>query len=295
MKKRSLMLIMIAALITAALAGCGSKAETGSGTAEASVSVTVRETEESVSASEPDITEEDSAPAEDESVSEAESSRDASQEGSAEAEKAPESTEEIVGYYNTAVNKVKPTAASITRTYHHVNIPTETLELPAAIRKLGEAAIKQFVKDDNEPQYWTTKDDFDLGFPVGGENYSSKMTPDMVKSATCKDNGKTYTITIVLKDDSITSPKKGQGYAGVFNTVSASTFEDIHIPTVTFEKVDIKGVNGRITCEVDKDTQRIIDITFANTDKLDLGVKVAFSDLDVKMDLVCEDNYRITY
>ncbi len=59
--------------------------------------------------------------------------------------------------------------------------------------------------------------------------------------------------------------------------------------------MNIKGINGKITCTVDKETQRITNITFANTDILDLDVKVAFSNLHAKMNLVCEDNYKITY
>ena len=289
--KKSLIFILIAALIAVMFTGCGSKAGGETQTTELTEPFIDEQAEETTSAEKTDIPEE-STTVSGEDNSEAE---EASEEESTEAEKAPETVEEIVEYYNTAVNKVKPTAKTITRTYHHVKIPTETLELPSAIQGLGETAIKQFVKDDNEPQYWTTKEAFNLGFPVGGTDYSSKMTPDMVKSAECKDNGKTYTITIVLKNDSITSPKKGQGYAGVFNTVSASTFDDINIPTVTFEKVIIRGINGKITCTVDKETQRITDITFANTDILDLGVKVAFSNLNAKMNLVCEDNYKITY
>ena len=294
--KKLLVLITIAALIVTVFAGCGSKSNPETQTTEPAESVTDKQAEEI--ASETDTTlpaEESTTAATGEEASGTDSAEETAEEESTEPAEAPETIEEIVEYYNTAVNKVKPTAKTITRTYHHVNIPTNTLELPSAIQGLGETAIKQFVKDDNEPQYWTTKEDFNLGFPVGGKNYSSKMTPDMVKSATCKDNGDTYTITIILKNDSITSPKKGQGYAGVFNTVAASTFDDINIPTVTFEKVNIKGINGIITCTVDKETQRVTNITFANTDILDLGVKVAFSHLNAKMNLVCEDNYRITY
>lgn len=293
--KKLLVLITIAALVVTVFAGCGSKSSPETQTTEPTESVTDEQAEEITAENDTDIPGESTTAAAGENVSEDESTEETSEEESTEPVKAPETVEEIVAYYNTAVNKVKPTAKSITRTYHHVKIPENSIELPSAIQGLGETAIKQFVKDDNEPQHWTTKDDFILGFPVGGENYSSKMTPDMVKSATCKDNGKTYTITIVLKNDSITSPKKGQGYAGVFNTVAASTFDDINIPTVTFEKVNINGINGKITCTVDKETQRVNDITFSNTDILDLGVKVAFSNLNAKMNLVCEDNYKITY
>lgn len=172
------------------------------------------------------------------------------------------SVEEIVELYNTSVNRVKQEAKQINRNYNHVSIPEETLELPSAIQGIGKTAISTFVKPDDTVQEWTTADDFKLGFPVGGEDYSSHMTADMVESATCKDNGDTYQLEIVLKDDAITSPAKGEGYAGVFNTTTASTFEDISIPTVTFNEVKINGIDGSISATIDKATETVKDITF---------------------------------
>lgn len=293
--KKILMIITIAALVLLSFSACGSKTKT-------EVETTSAQAEESVTAiRDADVTEAATATpdsteaAKTETESNAEGAPVTAQSAPTAPAATPASVEEIVALYNTAVNKVKPQAKSITRNYHHVTIPTESLELPSAIQGIGESAIKQFVKGSDEPEHWTTKEDFNLGFPVGGTDYSSKMTPDMVKTATCTDNGKNYIVRIVLKDDSITNPQKGQGYAGVFNTVSASTFDEINIPTVTFEKVSIKGINGSILCTIDKQTQRVTDITFANTDILDLNVKVAFSSLHAKMNLVAEDNYKITY
>lgn len=205
------------------------------------------------------------------------------------------SKEEIVALYNKSVNRVKQEAKQINRNYNHVSIPEETLELPSAIQGIGKTAISTFVKPDDTVQEWTTADDFKLGFPVGGEDYSSHMTADMVESATCKDNGDTYQLEIVLKDDVITNPAKGEGYAGVFNTVNASTFEDISIPTVTFNEVKINGIDGSISATIDKVTETVKDITFRNTDIMYLNVKVAFSTLEAKMNMVQESNYTITY
>ncbi len=288
--KRIAILLTITILTLTALTACGKKTESAVQDTTA-VATTQSETvleetvtpEETAAATETAQNETATEPAEEESTEEA-----------TEAE-APQSIEDIVALYNTAVNKVKPEAKQITRTYHHAKIPTETLELNSGIQKLGEAAIKQFVKGSDKAEVWTTRDDFNLGFPVGGMDYSSKMTPGMVKTATCTDNGDTYTIRIVLKNDEITNPKKGEGYAGVFNTVSASTFDEISIPTVTFEQVKINGVNGSITCTIDKASQHVTDVTFAETDVLDLSVKVAFSNLHAKMHLKTGDHYTIIY
>ena len=211
------------------------------------------------------------------------------------AEPAAKTTAEIVDIYNTAANKIKSNAKSITRNYSKMKSLPEYLQLPSAIESLGKWAIEKFVKGSDEPAYFTTKEKITAYFPVSGENYTSHLTPDMVKNASIKDNGKTYDITITLYNDKITSPKKGTGYAGVFNTVSASTFEDISIPGTKFESVKINGINGKIQCTVDKATGNITKIVFTNTDVLNLGVKVAGSNLDVKFALACENSYSIKY
>ena len=167
------------------------------------------------------------------------------------------STEQIVELYNSSVNRVKPEATTIVRNYQKLESLPEYLELPSAVQGIGSAAIKQFVKGSDEPQTWTTKEDFELGFPVGGTDYSSHMTPDMVESATCTDNGSAYQLEIKLYDDKITSPAKGTGYAGVFNTVTADSISSVSIPGVTFNSVDVNGINGSISCTIDKASNEV--------------------------------------
>lgn len=205
------------------------------------------------------------------------------------------STEEIVSLYNTAVNKVKQEATNLTRNYKHVSAPEDQLELPSAIQGLGKTAIGTFVKGTDTPESWTSKEDMQIVFPVGNTDYSSHLTADMVETATCEEVGGTYKITLKLYDDKLTSPAKGEGYAGVFNTTTASTFTEINIPTVTFNRVDVNGVNGSITCTVDKATQHVTEITFANTDILKLEVKVVVATLNVKLALAVEENYSVAY
>ncbi len=210
-------------------------------------------------------------------------------------EQASKGTEEIVKLYNDSVNRVKGEASSITRNYKHMESLPEYLELPSAIQSIGSAAMDQFVKGTDEPQSWSSPDDIKTIFPVSGENYSSHLTADMVKNASCTEDNGAYKVSIELQNDAITSPQKGEGYAGVFNTVTASTFSDINIPTVTFQTVDVNGINGAIECTIDKNSGRVTDITFKNTDVLHLGVKVAISNMNVQFALAVEENYTIAY
>lgn len=210
-------------------------------------------------------------------------------------EQASKGTEEIVKLYNDSVNRVKGEASSITRNYRHMESLPEYLELPSAIQSIGSAAMDQFVKGTDEPQSWSSPDDIKTIFPVSGEDYTSHLTADMVKNASCTDDNGAYKVSIELQNDAITSPQKGEGYAGVFNTVTASTFSDINIPTVTFQTVDVNGINGAIECTIDKNSGRVTEITFKNTDVLHLGVKVAISNMNVQFALAVEENYTIAY
>lgn len=205
------------------------------------------------------------------------------------------SKEQIVVLYNTAANKVKNEAATLTRNYKHVSAPEDQLELPSAIQGLGKTAIGTFVKGTDTPESWTSKEDMQIVFPVGNTDYASHLTADMVETAACEDTGNSYKITLKLYDDKLTSPAKGEGYAGVFNTVTASTFSEINIPTVTFNRVDINGVDGSIACTVDKASQRVTEITFTETDILNLEVKVLISTLNAKLALATEENYTVAY
>lgn len=210
-------------------------------------------------------------------------------------DKSAMSREQAVELYNKAANRIKKESSSITRNYKKLSSADKYLKLPSAIQGLGSAAMKQFVKGSDKAETYTKQEDKNLVFPVGGTDYTSHLTADMVKSASVTDNGSAYKVSLVLYDDKITSPEKGKGYAGVFNTVTASTFSDINIPTVTFEKVNVNGIGGEINCTIDKASGRISEIIFKNTDILDLSVKVAIKTLDVRMALASEESFSVKY
>ena len=107
---------------------------------------------------------------------------------------ATKTTAEAVNIYNTAANKIKSNAKSITRNYSKMQSLPEYLQLPSAIDSLGKWAIEKFVKGSDEPATFTSKDEIMAYFPISGESYTSHLTSDMVKSTSFKDTGKTYEI-----------------------------------------------------------------------------------------------------
>lgn len=214
---------------------------------------------------------------------------------SANENKGEKSVQEIVDLYNSAVSGVKTNATTLTRNYKHMESLPEYLEMPSAIQGIAETAMTQFVKGTDEPQSWTLKEDMQIIFPVGSTEDCSKITADMVETATCTDNGSTYQLEIKLYDDKITSPEKGQGYAGAFNTITASTLTSISIPGVTFNKVDVNGINGSISCTIDKANNRVTDIVFRNTDILAMDVKVFVGNMQAKLALAVEESFTVEY
>lgn len=281
---KKIIALLSAAVMILSLAACGSKTET---TAEST------DTETTVGAeAEAEATTEAATGADGEEITTVEGEEETEE----ETINAEEMTvEEIVALYNESANKIKSTAKVITRNYNKMTNLPQYLELPSAIESLGKWAIEKFVKGSDEAAVFDEKSEIMGYFPVSNENYTSHLTADMVKSADIKETDKTYEITIVLKNDSITSPKKGTGYAGVFNTVNASTFDDISIPGTTFEQVNVNGINGKIVCTMNKETKQITHLTLYNADVLDLSVKVAGAHLKAKMAFSNENDYTIKY
>lgn len=275
MKRMTAILSVLALIIS--FAACGKDT-----TEEPSTKTMAQEATEEVTET---INEETSEPVEEPTESETEAETSAEE----------MSKEEIVALYNESANKIKSTAKLITRNYNRMkNIPEE-LELPSAISGLGKWAIDTFVKGSENAAILDEKEEVMEYFPVQNEEYTSHLTPEMVRTATLNETDKTYEITLVLYNDALTSPAKGKGYAGVFNTVSAATFEDINVPGTTFEKVNVNGFGGKIVCTMDKETKQITHITFFNSDLLNLQVKVAGKQLKVKMAFSNESDFTIKY
>ena len=109
------------------------------------------------------------------------------------------------------------------------------------------------------------------------------------------DAGDYYELEIKLYDDTITSPNKGEGYAGTFNTVTASSIGEVEMPMVTFNRIDVKGINGSISAKIDKSSRRVTEAIFRNTDILSMEVKLALSSVSAQIALEVEEGFSISY
>ena len=217
MKKLLALLMALAMVFT--LAACG-----GNDEPETTTEAPVADSTEAVDATE--------APSEAESTeaaSEAESTEAASEEATeaaseeateeaTEAAKKPETTAEVVEYFNTAVNKVKTDAKSVKQKYvtnYLAKSPTVPSVLASIYKMLGgdEWLDGMLVDNSHGEATYTTKADIKHAFPVEDQTWSSKLTAADVKSATCTEKDGVYTITILTKADGKSSTiDYGQGH-----------------------------------------------------------------------------------
>ena len=144
----------------------------------------------------------------------------------------PSTKAEIVEYFNTAINDVKPHAKSITRKYLKHYVSGTITGVPSMVDKVLGGTDK-FINDQMAKQAlgtatFTSVADKNANFPVENESWSSKLTAADVKSATCSESNGVYTIVIKTVDDpASTSGAHGTGHAPkAFSVVPASVISE---------------------------------------------------------------------
>ena len=152
-----------------------------------------------------------------------------------EAAKAPEGKEEIVAYFNTAINGVKPNATKIVHKSSAITLNGEcqipkAIDLAMKIVGGADAFISDQLAKQSKGEQIYTGADIKAKFPVEGEDYASKLTADDVSTATVgwSDDGKYLIVKLVAKSDAKSSTvKHGQGYAPkAFNVVLPGIVND---------------------------------------------------------------------
>ncbi len=210
----------------------------------------------------------------------------------------PQSKEEIVAAFNTAVNAVKTDAKSVKRSYSKISL-NGTPVLPGVVdgilKLLGGA--ENFLNDqlskNSKGEETYTGADIKAVYPVEGESYASKLTAADVKSAkiTEKDGKWVIRITTVAdgKSDSI---KHGQGHAPkAFNVVLPGVVND-NIPGVATSLVGLSTMDypsSTCTVTVDPATGRAITADY------DLKWTINFDKVGVVIPFTTNDYFTITY
>lgn len=117
-------------------------------------------------------------------------------------------TAEIVSYFNTAINNVKPHSKSITSKYlkNSQAGKADFGNLPGSVQNLANKLISQNMGEDETKKNatYTSAADKNKYFPVEGQSWSSKLTAANVSSATATPKNGGYVITINVKPDATT-------------------------------------------------------------------------------------------
>lgn len=204
----------------------------------------------------------------------------ASSDGSSDAAATPTVTEltdtssqaDILAYFNTAINKVKPNAKQITLN-SEVNRTAGGISgnLPGSLTSLADSLIadnmgpKDLSSLDPGMVNATTTEQKNAMFPVENESWSSKLTADDISSATYTEADGKYTITILVKEDEpSTDTAHGTGHNGkVFSVIMPSIVTDNAGPAASLIK-DVKTghKDGKIVVTVDKATGNVETATY---------------------------------
>lgn len=179
---------------------------------------------------------------------------------------------EVVSYFNTAINKVKPDAKKITLN-RELNKSAGAIQgnLPKTLTNMADSLVSSNMGEKDlstlEPGMVnaTTVAEKNAMFPVENESWSSKLTADDVSKFDVKDNGKSYIITLYIKDDEPSaSTAHGVGHAGkVFSVIMPSIVTDNAGPAASIIK-DVKTghKNGYVKVAVDKNTGNVTQATY---------------------------------
>lgn len=233
----------------------------------------------------------------------------ASSDGSSDAAATPTVTEltdtssqaDILAYFNTAINKVKPNAKQITLN-SEVNSTAGGISgnLPGTLTSMADGLIadnmgpKDLSSLDPGLVNATTTDQKNAMFPVENESWSSKLTADDISSATYTEADGKYTITILVKEDApSTDTAHGSGHNGkVFSVIMPSIVTDNAGPAASLIK-DVKTghKDGKIVVTVDKETGNVETATYYFVWTLSLKAL----GMEVSIPFGLEKNFTITW
>ncbi len=118
----------------------------------------------------------------------------------------PVTEEEIVAYFNTAINAAKSDSKSITSNYMKHAVAGEVTGVPGLVDSLlggTTSFIDGFMGEDESKANvtWSSAADKNAYFPVEGETWASKLTVDDIKEAQFIESDGQYHIRIKTKAD----------------------------------------------------------------------------------------------
>lgn len=201
----------------------------------------------------------------------------------------PSSTAEIIALFKDGANKVKTDATSVVRNYEDLQHNEEYLQMPSALQSIGSGLISKFLKKNETPVTYGSKEEIIANFPVQGQTYTTQVTEADVSEATCTDDGQYYNVTLKFKES--TDPAVGTGVASTFNVMKN---EDITGAAPMVQKASTRYYDCKVECKIDKATGRMVSATYTMPMVLSVTAKVIVS-IDAAVGMTFIHDYTINY
>ncbi|MBQ2828580.1 MAG: hypothetical protein IJF20_04975 [Clostridia bacterium] len=166
-------------------------------------------------------------------------------------------TKEIVEMFNTSANKIKTDASKVVKNFEKRIVNEDKTDIPSAMGSVAENMIASMMGDDTEPIPFTGKDEIIENFIVPQQSYVSKLSPDYVVKAECKDKGNTYEIYLKLKDHK--NPTAGIGVGAVCDVIET---HEIAQKASFIKEFSTTYYNCEIKATMDKATGKITHIVY---------------------------------
>lgn len=166
-------------------------------------------------------------------------------------------TKEIVEMFNTSANKIKTDASKVVKNFEKRIVNEDKTIIPSAIGSVAESMIASMMGDDTEPIPFNGKDEIRENFIVPQQSYVSKLSPDYVGKAECKDNGNTYEIYLKLKSHK--NPTAGVGVGAVCDVIET---HEIAQKASFIKEFSTTYYNCEIKATMDKASGRITHIVY---------------------------------
>jgi len=270
--KRIYALVLAAALLLA-FAACGKTQPVGAqettGETEAIITTAVPEETTGEGESTTETIEVTSAPGE--------STSQATEEETT-AKKLPQGKEEIVAYYNEAVNRVKVEKPGFTWTQQ---TSVSNIESSFSFIETAWSLARPFVPLDvvDMPPAAKGSADHDVEFNVRLQPWSSRLAPSMASSATSVDKGSTWELRIDLKPEKCSQLPKvisDHDHGKVFTVFTYSTIYDLLEPyswLATMESFAPSYHDSWVKLTLDKETDRPVKAEYMLTYDVLAGAK----------------------
>ncbi|MBQ3520240.1 MAG: hypothetical protein IJA31_13080 [Clostridia bacterium] len=210
----------------------------------------------------------------------------------------PSTNEEIVALYVSAYNKIAAEATKATKTYDYTSNYNNILKIGnnSTLSGIAESLMGKFMVENTDAVDFAVADVPPVGLTT------SPLTAADVASATCVDNGATYTVTITSTGTDANpevNPTVGGGSAGKIGPlIETSSITDAVGGIIKFEGLALKYSDCSATATIDKATGRITELYLRmpgilHFDKVTAAVVVSVNDCDIG--LLGEQRWTITY